>query len=572
MQRTSQALAAFVLLAAAGLPTAIALQGQGATQTQPEQQTQPETQPETQPKAPTPAPPRQPRPPRELPKPQAPAPAPAAPAKPGERAKPIVSERPAAAPKAPIAKEGSLVQRSERSEDVILTFSVAIKLETRDTKVETRVDPKTGKPTVVAKPNEEKLSTPIQSLSLMLPYPVRTGSSTALGKVLPWDEQFTGEYGYKARLQVNDILVDFDPEILSGRAAGGGKGYPGGAQLAKLVYLPEGPAMPPTVEATAEIAMRTHDTIFDEKAALAVAWPTMWPDECSSALLPQLWLQRGPNPEKANAIEEYKPEPLADAIKAYLAEEGISDVKEVTPVALAKLLTSKVWRDIQPTGDGLERSTAGGDRKSERRTSSITGYGIQPPALTLSSGKGSPFDIVALLTALMQQAGLPARPIIGVDTVGDGQGYSRDARGREQLRVWLEFAVYDQASNTLNWVPVDIVRLRSQTQRPAKLDVPWKFFGTHDELRRVAPLALSFSPPTDVAIYGGASPWGWFVTPKSPEFIDSRISYNVRALPKRSGDQPQPADAPGMSEDEKRSNPANKPANKPAEKKKKLGE
>jgi hypothetical protein len=506
------------------------------------------------------------RAPRELPKPNQPAPkpAPAQPATPGERAKPIVSERPAIAPKAPVAREGKLITRSERFDDVVLSFSVAIKLETRDTKVERTIDPKTGKEQIKAKPNEEKMTMPIESMSFIMPYPLRTASSTALGKVLPWDKQFVGEFGYKAKLQVNDLEVDIEPEILAGKAAAGGKGYAGGAQLAKLTFVPERGVKPPTVEATIEMAMRTHDTVFDEAAAVLIPWPTVWPDECSSTLQPQLWLSKGPNPEKGGAIEDYDSAPLAAALKAYLAEEGITDVKSIPPVAVAKLLTGKVWRDIQPTGDGLLRDSAGGDTRGERRATFVSGYGVQAPALTLSRLKGSPFDIVALLTALLHQAGVPARPVIGIDSVGDGQGYSRDSRGRERLRVWLEFAVYDQANNMLNWVPVDVVRLRAQSQRPAKFDEPWKFFGTHDELRRTVPLSLSFSPPTDVAVYAAAAPWGWFVTPKSPEFIDSRIAFSVRSMPKRSGEGPQPVDAPGMKPD----------GEKPAEKKKdkKLGD
>jgi hypothetical protein len=440
-----------------------------------------------------------------------------------------------------------LVKRSERSSDVILTFDVALKLETRDTKTETRIDPKTGKPTVVAKPNEEKMTTPIEGFSFIVPYPLRTASSTLLGSVMPWDKALSGEFGYKARLLVNDIVVDSEVEVLAGRAAAGGKGYAGGQQLAKLSFVPESPAKPPTVEVSVEIACRTHDTIFDEAAAMLVPWPTVWPDACSSTLLPQLWLQKGPNLEKGGLIEEYDSEVVKNAIAAYLAEDGIKDAKSIPPVALAKLLTSKVWRDIQPTGDGLVRESAGGDQREIRRTTFISGYSVQAPGVTLTRLKGSPFDIVALLTALMQQAGLPARPVIGIDTVGDEQGYGRDARGKEQLRVWLEFGLYDQAKNTLNWVPVDVVRLRQGGQRPGKLDQPWKFFGTHDELRRVVPLAMSFSPPTDVAVYQTASPWGWFVTPKTPEFVSPRIAFQVRSLPKRSGEPLAPADGSGMT-------------------------
>ncbi len=509
---------------------------------------QPESQPESQPKRAPGRPPRAPQP--AAPKP-APAPAQPAPAQPVDpnapRGKPVVSERPQEAAKAPTPKEGTLVVRSERFDDVILAFDVSIKLETRDTKVDVRTDPKTGKPVVTAQPNEEKVSTPIESASLILPYPIRTASSTALGKVFPWEDAFTNEPGFKARLTVNDQIVDVEPEVLQGRGARGGKGYAGGATLAKLVFTPEVAATPPTFEASFELATRVHDTLFDEPRALLVGWPTIWPDAAASTLTPQLWIHRGPNPEKANAIEEYDPKPIADALTAYLAEEGINDPKAVPPVLVAKVITSKLWRDIQPTGDGLTREATprGSSDRESRRTGFISGYTIQAPALTLITKRGSPFDIIALHAALLHQAGIPARPIIGVDTVGDGQGYSRDARGRERLRVWLEFALYDQAANELSWVPVDVLRLRQQSQRPAKLEQTWKFFGTHDELRRVVPLSVGFSPNTDVATYASASPWGWFVTPKSPEFITTRIAFSARSLPKRGGPAPMPTEADG---------------------------
>lgn len=538
--RTTATLALLLTLSAG------TLHAQTANQPASQPASQPANQPTNQP-----APGKTPRPPREIPSTPRPQPAQPAPAEsaPNSNAprKPIASERPAEPVKAPIAKEGTLVRRSERSDDVLLSFDIAIKLETRDLKTDIRTDPKTGKPVVTTKPNEEKVSTPIESVSLIVPYALRTASSTALGRVFPWDGNFTNEPGFKARLKVNDQIADIEPEVLTGRGARGGLGYAGGATLAKLAFTPEQPSTPPTFEANIELAVRVHDTLFDEPRAMLVGWPALWPDVAASALTPQLWVGKGPNPDKGNAIEDYPTTTIEQALKVYLAEEGINDVKSVPPALVAKIVTSKLWRDMQPTGDGLVREATpreGGDRES-RRTGFLSGYSIQAPAITLARGKGSPFDIVALHVALLQQAGIPARPIVGIDTVGDGQGYSRDARGRERLRPWLEFALYDQGANELSWVPVDVIRLRQQGQRPGKLEQPWKFFGTHDELRRVVPLSVGFTPATDVATYASAAPWGWFVTPKSPEFITSRISFSVRGLPKRSGEAPQPATMDG---------------------------
>lgn len=186
------------------------------------------------------------------------------------------------------------------------------------------------------------------------------------------------------------------------------------------------------------------------------------------------------------------------------------------------------------------RTTSGLDRRSgdvTTRTGEFAGVIIQPPAETLRSGRGTAADTAALLAALYRKAGIPARIVIGHDTGG-----SRNITGRQRsvgLRYWVEFALYDEAANTINWVPVDVVRMRRATSRPPAIERPWRYFGTHDELDEVVPFAFHFHPPTDVVSYGAPAFWGWFVTPTPPVAATQTVRFSATTAPRRGGQPPQ---------------------------------
>jgi hypothetical protein len=264
---------------------------------------------------------------------------------------------------------------------------------------------------------------------------------------------------------------------------------------------------------------------------MAVPWPRVWPEEASSALKPQTYIERGLTSD--GEVKDFDPKPLEATLAGWLNEEGIKDVKSVPLVQVAKVLTGRVWKAVQPSGDG---------QVSQKRTGKMMGLQIQPPSVTLDRGRGSEHDMVVLLTAMLKQAGIPARTVIGLEAQADGDRFLDDRGGSKGLRAWVEFCVYDEAQNTINWVPIDIFMMRRGAPRPPKMNTEWKLFGTMEKTAELVPFALQYHPPTDVATYGIAGFWGWFVTPKAPADVEMTLSFHATSVPRRASEELKPAD------------------------------
>lgn len=447
------------------------------------------------------------RKPRTPPAQQPPAPdaTPATPTAPAQPATPASPSTTGGQPVAPSVREAPapgpyLVQNQYRD----LTLNVRLVLNSDNPRQkETYRDPFTGQ--VVEMPKVTPFE--FQTLALVWPLPPATASA---------DPDLTGVSG---KLTLNDRLVDDTPEVL--------RGYPGGTQLARFDTGDK--AQETTcrqVELRFTLPMRCFNTVFDEKKALTVPWPNEWPAEAVSVMQPQLYVETGVNAE--GKIRAYDDLIVREALAGWLNEAGLSSPKAVGPVALAKTLTSKVWANIQPSGDGL----------SFMRTGELTGVVLQPPAWTIEQKRGSEHDVVVTLAAVLRKAGLPTRVVIGWDAGKGDDKFLGNASKQNRLRSWVEFCLYDEKENTVNWIPVDIIRMRKMTTNPPPLTREWRYFGTHNELDSVTPISLHFHPPTDVVSYGWPAFWGWFVTPKTPEAAEQALNFSATLTPKRPGDDP----------------------------------
>jgi hypothetical protein len=331
-------------------------------------------------------------------------------------------------------------------------------------------------------------------------------------------------------------------------------GYPGGAMLARFdATADSAPAVGTNPKPQSRSSVQSRDvvlnltvpttcrrTVFDEPAAMRVSWPKNgWPKDVASALTPQLWVDTGP--DETGKVKDYDVEPIREAVKKWLGNAKITDPQASTPVAVAKAITAGVWASIQFSGDGLLSA----------QTGEFSGMEVNPPVNTLRAGRGTPQDATALLAASFRSVGLPTRTVIGWDVSGKTGKFLKGSKRENKLRVWLEFPVYDEATNELSWVPVDLERLKKSSSRPSRVDVAWKYFGTHDELDYLVPIALQFSPPTDTAFYGAPAFWGWFVTPQTPKEADQSVLIRVTAASKTS-DQGQPGRPRHDDREEKR--------------------
>jgi len=74
--------------------------------------------------------------------------------------------------------------------------------------------------------------------------------------------------------------------------------------------------------------------------------------------------------------------------------------------------------------------------------------------------------------------------------------FEGEERGASALRPYAEFALYDEETNSLAWIPVDIVAMSGRSSRlpPNFLDRPQPYFGTNKELDSVIPIAFGYVP------------------------------------------------------------------------------
>lgn len=268
------------------------------------------------------------------------------------------------------------------------------------------------------------------------------------------------------------------------------------------------------------LPVTTWRTTFDETAAERIGWPKgEWPPQLKSTFEPMMFIDMGMDGEP------YDPKPVADLLKKYTRG---NDPKKLPPVKLAKFLAGEVWKDFQPSGEGMEFD----------RTGLLEGIELQPIAETIKRRRGSDFDVVNVLLALYRQAGLPARLVIGYDVGPKMAGFlERKSDNEEGLRAWVEFALWTEGMREPIWVPVDVLAMRGSSSRPRPLDQPWEYFGTHEELDAVIPLAFQYHPPTSVRAYGTPGLWGWMVLPEPPSQAEQTLRFKVTSTPKRGGDR-----------------------------------
>lgn len=271
-----------------------------------------------------------------------------------------------------------------------------------------------------------------------------------------------------------------------------------------------------------EIPMTCWQTVFDEKVAAKAGWPDggRWGRVGMTTLAPQAKVDQAADDARA----------LRDLMKRWTNDKP---PQSVSPLLLAKAFAARAIEEFQPSGNGERYSTLG----------TFVGLDLKGPAQTIRDKNGSPHDIASVLLGAYRAAGLPSRLVIGYDESdrkGDNSSpLGRNKKGGVALRSWVEFCLFDPETQTEAWIPVDVVRIRSRSSRVGRLEEPWKYFGTHDELDVILPFAHHFIPPTTVISYGYAF-WGWLTMPES-QIADHSVRFTAQTAPKRA--QPRkPAD------------------------------
>jgi len=428
----------------------------------------------------------------------------------GSLAPPVTSQpgTPAAKP----ATVGELILR-EREREMILTVSIQVHADNVS-----QTTPHTdGKKTV----NMPKI-TPFSYGTLGVVFPIIGETASSKPERVRSGQKGTPiaeQSGPRGVLTLDDAIVDDEVTVLAD--------YPSGTDLGRWDAGSNGStAEARQMKLEVTIPVTLYRTVFNEVEASKLGWPTSYPKVAQSTFTPQMFVEKGLDED--GKVAPFDEAPLNKALEIWKKEWGITEFTQVRPVALAKMIAAKVWETVQPTGDGLTMRA---------RTGELSGIKLQAPAETLVTGRGSEHDLTVLLAVLYRKAGLPTRTVIGFDVGVDDNKFLGKGSKNNRIRTWVEFFLFDEAANTYNWIPVDIVNLRRSSSRPQKIDRPWKYFGTNDELDRVVPFAFQFHPPTDVVAYGSPGFWGWFVTPQPPAAAEQALMFRASAASKRLGDQ-----------------------------------
>lgn len=305
----------------------------------------------------------------------------------------------------------------------------------------------------------------------------------------------------KGELFWNERLYDAEPTFQGG--------YQSGARLARWeVRDVEGSQ----AQIKIDELLTAWNSVYDEDLAMTVPWPASWPAVPASALQRQLF------------VESDAPE-IKQLVKQWT--DG-KDPKALPPAQLAKVLTAKVLEYVQPIGNGLI-FTKGGD---------LMGFDLKGAAGVARDGKGSPHDIACFHAAIFRAAGLPARTVIGYDQSdkdsSSGFGGKGSPKGAGGLRSWIEFAMVDPFDGQEFWIPVDVNRMRRTGSKAQALNRPWKYFGTHDEMAFLIPIAFQYHPPTSVSATAPAF-WGWLTTPQAVA-QEQALKFRAVRTPQKGGE------------------------------------
>ena len=251
-----------------------------------------------------------------------------------------------------------------------------------------------------------------------------------------------------------------------------------------------------------EIPVTCWETLFNEEEALKIDWPTSdWPAVAKSALEP-VFLVEWRDEEKEIAENKVL---LDDLQKRWLNGR---DPKTMKPVELAKLLAGSVMEFCDP---GAGASVVGS-------SGAFQGLRTRTVGEVIRDKRCYKLDPPAFLGAVYRNAGLPARTVYGFDMAEE-----KGERGgnRSKISAWTEFAVMDPKGGSVVWIPVDVVNMRRSGNRMQRMDRPWKYFGSNEDLTYMIPISFHAHPPTGVVVRSYPAFWGWLCMPETPPYPHS---------------------------------------------------
>lgn len=227
----------------------------------------------------------------------------------------------------------------------------------------------------------------------------------------------------------------------------------------------------------------------DEAGAATVTWPREWPEDVRPFLEPSPFIESA-DPRFRDFVDEVSGGRLRRT-SIYLAAK---DLVRNAILQYRNVQGEVVVRSVpDDNSQGLELSLG---------TTRILGYHVRGASQSIGQLQLSPPDLVCTCVAVLRAAGIPARPVIGIDSGKGDQSGRKLPRDRTSFAVWAEFRLPGKG-----WIPFDPWQMRGQGLRQLKVQQPWRWFGTIRDLNRRVALAYDFAPSG----CGTISPWpgGW---------------------------------------------------------------
>jgi len=233
---------------------------------------------------------------------------------------------------------------------------------------------------------------------------------------------------------------------------------------------------------------QSWSALIHEQRAQQSTWPRNleWPEEVRDGLKHQKFIESN---EKV--------------FEQMLAKEFGDKLRLSSPYIAAKVIVRSVLQNFQVSGADESKGFHG----------EIRGMNVNGALATVTNpdpvGRwvGTEHDLVCVCVAFLRAAGIPARPVIGIEEELD----ESDLRERERFVSWVEFYLPESG-----WVSIDpVAMIKRGSAQYRNLTAPWPDFGTMEELNERIALSYFFLPPAgDIEVPGWPAVWGWDPRPQ----------------------------------------------------------
>jgi hypothetical protein len=237
-------------------------------------------------------------------------------------------------------------------------------------------------------------------------------------------------------------------------------------------------------------------------------WPRDWPEEVREALTPQPFIESN-DPIFAQAVRDVMGDRLPLTPPYHAAKELVRYCVQKINVGRGATYyhdprmpdAGNPWQ-IPGSGSGTGKTIVGMQVMGASLAARHFSSGGAMPEPGRPGEPPSPHDLVCVAVATLRAAGIPARPVIGVQ---EGRwGSNSQNSDAAEIVSWAEFYLPGAG-----WVPFDPVAMRGKALVNRRVEDPWPEFGTLDHLNRRIPLAYHFVPPGARVAPDIPALWGW---------------------------------------------------------------